>query len=435
MEAILDNSFVTFSVPKSTLVNQSFPICLSGFSQGQHVTIRAKTKDGERKIFESYATFIADIDGNIDSSIQKPISGTYDEVDSMGLFWSMKPEDKRKNSFFIKTKSTPLIYQLTAEVDGKMVAETEIERFFVSPTVAKMQVEDSDLIGTLYYPKDSPPIAGVIVLSGSDGGSREDAAALLAAHGFAALALPYFGVEDLPKNLMNIPLEYFGRAIHWLQDQSFISNDRIGVIGLSRGGELALLLGTKYPEISAVIAASPSAYHYAGLSNFRPQPYPSWTYHNEPLHYLKSKFDIGSIFRFYKNLITRQPISNLAGFYKTLKDRTQTDAASIPVEHIKGSVMLISGGDDQLWPSSLFAETVMERLDDYNHPYSNIHLHYKDAGHFLCFPYVLPNIPPNIMMSPWGGMTITFGGSDKANTKSSLDSWPKILDFLKKNLA
>lgn len=435
MEVTIKNSFPTFSVPDSVLVDQSFNICLSGLPQGQHVTIRAKTKDGERKIFESYATFISDTEGKVDTNIQKPINGTYDGIDSMGLFWSMKFEDKRKKAFFIKTKSTPLVIQLTAEIDGIKVAETEIERLFVASNIAKIQVEERDLIGVLYYPKDSSPIAGVIVLSGSDGGSREDAAALLAAHGFAALSLPYFGVEDLPKDLMNIPLEYFGRAIHWLQGQSFISNNRIGVIGLSRGGELALLLGTKYHEIAAVIAASPSAYHYAGLRNFMSQPYPSWTYKNEPLPYLKSKFDIGGIFRFYKSIITRQPINNLAGFYKTLKDHMQTDAASIPVENIKGPVMLISGGDDQLWPSSLFAETVMKRLAYYNHPYQNIHLYYKEAGHFLCFPYTLPNMPPNIMMSPWGGMTIPFGGSAKANTNSSLDSWPKILGFLKQNLA
>lgn len=64
----------------------------------------------------------------------------------------------------------------------------------------------------------------------------------------------------------------------------------------------------------------------------------------------------------------------------------------------------------------------------------NIHLHYKDARLFLCFPYTLPYKPPNVMLSPGGGMAITFGGSDKANTRTALDAWPKMLDFLKQNL-
>ncbi|WP_411828358.1 acyl-CoA thioester hydrolase/BAAT C-terminal domain-containing protein [Paenibacillus elgii] len=68
--------------------------------------------------------------------------------------------------------------------------------------------------------------------------------------------------------------------------------------------------------------------------------------------------------------------------------------------------MLVSGGDDQLWPSSKFAEILMERLTCHHHPYKNIHLHYKDAGHFLCFPYTLSYMPPNVMLSPGGGMTI-----------------------------
>ncbi len=44
-------------------------------------------------------------------------------------------------------------------------------------------------------------------------GLWEHAAALLASHGYAALALAYFGVEDVPKDLINIPLEYFGTAL------------------------------------------------------------------------------------------------------------------------------------------------------------------------------------------------------------------------------
>ncbi|WP_213581069.1 acyl-CoA thioester hydrolase/BAAT C-terminal domain-containing protein [Paenibacillus sp. J2TS4] len=101
---------------------------------------------------------------------------------------------------------------------------------------------------------------------------------------------------------------------------------------------------------------------------------------------------------------------------------------------MQGPIMLVSGGDDQLWPSSKFAEIVMEWLTCHHHPYKNIHLHYKDAGHFLCFPYTLPYMPPNVMLSPGGGMTVTFGGSDKANTRTALDAWPKMLDFLKQNL-
>ena len=49
----------------------------------------------------------------------------------------------------------------------------------------------------------------MIDLFGTVGGITEHRASLLASRGFAALALPYFGYEDLPKDLGLISLDYF----------------------------------------------------------------------------------------------------------------------------------------------------------------------------------------------------------------------------------
>ena len=48
-----------------------------------------------------------------------------------------------------------------------------------------------------------------VVFGGSDGGNGMiDAAAMLAARGYPALALACFGAPGLPSQLVNIPLEY-----------------------------------------------------------------------------------------------------------------------------------------------------------------------------------------------------------------------------------
>ena len=44
---------------------------------------------------------------------------------------------------------------------------------------------------------------------GAVGGIMEIRAALLAAHGFAAMALAFFNFEDLPKELNDLSFEYF----------------------------------------------------------------------------------------------------------------------------------------------------------------------------------------------------------------------------------
>lgn len=41
-------------------------------------------------------------------------------------------------------------------------------------------------------------------------------ASLLAAHGFAVLALAYFAYEDLPDKLLEVDLEYFEEAANFL---------------------------------------------------------------------------------------------------------------------------------------------------------------------------------------------------------------------------
>lgn len=51
---------------------------------------------------------------------------------------------------------------------------------------------------------------------GGIGGLVEFRASLLAAHGFAVLALAYFAYEDLPKHLADVDLEYFEEAANLL---------------------------------------------------------------------------------------------------------------------------------------------------------------------------------------------------------------------------
>jgi hypothetical protein len=93
-------------------------------------------------------------------------------------------------------------------------------------------------------------------------------------------------------------------------------------------------------------------------------------------------------------------------------------------------VLLISGQDDQLWPWTMFGEMVIERLKKHEHAYHYKHLSYEGAGHFVCFPYGLPAMPPMISLSPGGGVLIEFGGSAKANAFAAADAWRQILAFL-----
>src|SRR5215469_9036252 len=106
--------------PPTSLIDEPVCIRLSGVQPRQRVTLHAETLDGFRQRWQSAATFAADEQGIVDLSIQKPLAGSYQEIDPMGLFWSMSVIEKGKKQkvFFARNRPRPLIVTFEVEVDG-----------------------------------------------------------------------------------------------------------------------------------------------------------------------------------------------------------------------------------------------------------------------------------------------------------------------------
>jgi hypothetical protein len=88
---------------------------------------------------------------------------------------------------------------------------------------------------------------------------------------------------------------------------------------------------------------------------------------------------------------------------------------------------MLSGDDDQLWPSSEMAEQVLTRVRAHQHPFPDAHLAYPGAGHAIPIPYFPaadlppPDVPP-------------LGGNPADTERASRDHWPRVLAFLHANL-
>ncbi|HIY65770.1 MAG TPA: hypothetical protein H9830_05775, partial [Candidatus Agrococcus pullicola] len=93
----------------------------------------------------------------------------------------------------------------------------------------------------LARPVDTPRGA-VLVLGGSEGGHHPADADALAHEGFVALSYAYFGAAGTPRALERIPIEHLLSGIDALQEAA--PEQRIGVVGGSRGGEAAQLLAS-----------------------------------------------------------------------------------------------------------------------------------------------------------------------------------------------
>lgn len=323
-------------------------------------------------------------EGIIDLSKNKPISGFYSGIDQMGLFWSMKLWDKLEDiPDFVKESKSPYQSFFVIKENSKIITEAVFKYYQYKNLEEKIKIDDSKLIGEICIPKkNSKKFPALIILHGSGGYkyTRPEYAAALAYHGYASVLLGYFGVDPLPKDLKYIPLEYFERCIKYLEKCEYIDKNKIGVIGFSRGGELALLLASKFPQLKIAISYSGSGKIYPG----------SWTYKGKPV--------------------------------------TQLTGTVIEAEKINGPVLLIDGQDDQVHPASEFQSIAYERLKRNNHPFIYKHLSYPNAGHSIYLPY----LPTTVLEGkhPLAGVVLKYGGTPEGVEKANVNSWREVLDML-----
>jgi Acyl-CoA thioester hydrolase/BAAT N-terminal region len=139
--------------PTPALVDASVRIQLLDFTPHTHVTLRAQSGDGYGSHYHAHATFQTNHRGAVNVSVQKPLSGSYDDVDAMGLVWSgvRSPADAGGADVTWMHVSSPSLY-FTAEVAGRVVASTMLERRFAAPGVTKRDVRDGEVTGVFFTP-------------------------------------------------------------------------------------------------------------------------------------------------------------------------------------------------------------------------------------------------------------------------------------------
>lgn len=398
----------------TALYSDPIAIRLANAQPGQEVVIRAHSEVAGHG-WDSQISLKADAVGNVDLTRDAPRSGSYSGVQPMGLFLFMKHSELNKNPASLKL-SDPRTTTIDALVDGKVVASAQLERRWIASDVRITPINESGLIGELFEPASTDRHPAVLVLGGSEGGHDEQDAALLASKGYVTLALAYFGEQALPESLAKIPLEYLKSGIDWLRKRDSVDPDRLAVLGGSKGAELALLLGATYPEVKAVVAIAPTSVAWSGLA--APYHVASWTLQGQPVPYVQSRPSMTELFHFFVGGAS----SWRPAYENGLKHKDEVEKAAIPVEKTNGPLLLISGTDDQMWPSDKMAADVMKRLNDAHHPFADQHLSYDGAGHALMQPFT-----SHLTDASWR----TFvGGSPEADSKAFADAYPKVIGFL-----
>lgn len=407
------------SVSPDALMSERVSVVLTGLSPGGSVQLGAETRDRQGELWRSDATFSVPASGVVDLSVLASTSGSYSGVDAGGFLWSMRPRGDLNDVFF-GPPDGGFTVTLTLEQPDQVPQTTVLYRRTRSPHLERLEVYEHGLRGTLFTPPGSLRGA-VLVLGGSEGGLYETQGALLASHGFLVLALGYFGLPGLPDSLINLPLEYFHRALTWLRARPEWSGGRVGVLGTSKGGELALLLGATYPdEVGAVVGVVPSGLIFEGIDRTGNHPVgtpmSSWSLAGQPVAYIPYTVkDWGEYFS------GPPPISMTPAHRDAVAaaDPATLEAARIRVENIRGPVLLVSGGDDQVWQSTELSNIAQAGLEASGGEV--VHLTHPDAGHLLSTPGL-----PTFIRSAWS----TSGGTPQADAHMQQRAWEQTLAVL-----
>ncbi len=324
----------------------------------------------------------------------------------------LRPTDGAAPATFAFPSAGAADFRFSVAAGGRQVASTVQQRSLAEPgvTTTTFRTSDHGFDGVFARPTDTTNRKpAVLLLGGSEGGNSQILdAQLLAAHGVPALALAYFNppsrpteFPDLPEDLKDIPLEYFRTALEWLAAQPGVDPRHVRVDGGSRGSEAALLSAITFPNlvdgVAALVptnAARSALVAVDGRSRADPDHSP-WTFRGHEI-----------------------PWTDQAGV-----DASDRPGALFAVEKIHGPVLLLCGGQDQLWASCPFSQQIDSRLTRASFRFPHQLLSYPDGGHFVSLAANVPYVPdPN-------GLPV-YGSTEQANPLASADAWPKTVAFL-----
>jgi dienelactone hydrolase len=420
-----DGSGPTMTVtPGVGLIDEPLHIVVRRLPPGAAVTVRARLLDHQGVPWSAHAAYCVDGEGTIDLTRQAPVSGTYAGVDGEGLIASLAVEGSLPSRTFDSSSVAPLVVEFAAELGALRVARAQAHRLYMSAGVRATTLRDDGFSGTFFRPIADEARPGVVVLGGSSGKLvfAAQVAALLAGHGFPSLALGYFGLDGLPSDLIEIPLSYFKTAMDWLSSQPGVKPGALGVVGRSRGAELALLLGSRFPAIRSVVAYCPSSIVWNGLRGDQPVDVSAWREPDRPLPFLSL---LGPELSDLRSRVFRTAPVALSPLFEAALDGPVPLETIIPVEKTNGPILLISGDDDRMWPSARMGEQIVERLEDHGHPFRSRHHRYPRAGHLMRTPGVSTSVLHN---------TFAFGGCGSAQAAANREAWAETLAFLHSSL-
>lgn len=241
----------------------------------------------------------------------------------------------------------------------------------------------------VFYQGPVPSEKAFIVMLGesSDGRMVESAVKWLQKRGCSVMAMS----PDRKDGYYDYPLERFGRAIEVLKKQG---NEKIGFVGASITGMVALAAASYFPEITLTIAMTPPDFIMEGFYRGKKDGAKEWpsggssmSWQGQPLPYLPYAYCHPQYWnramaesKAGKNLIASRHI-----FDESERLHPIQEAEKIKVENIRGKIIFVGAEDDVLWDTCKYIRRMKKRLDERPNRCEAETLIYKHGTHFV-FP-------------------------------------------------
>jgi dienelactone hydrolase len=253
----------------------------------------------------------------------------------------------------------------------------------------------------------------LLVLGGSEGGLRFSTgnARDLAAQGYPAVAVAYFGMPGLPSFLEEVPLETFSRAIDWIEANVTPRPTKIVIMGLSRGAEGALLAATIDRRIEGVVLFSPvhavnQSYRWDGQQ----RALSAWTREGRGLPYVPT--------------LQGQYADSATQFRESYARHGDLAAQRIPAERVNGPILMFASDADRVCPCADWADRIAADLRARSFPHPVTVQHYPASSHLLMGT---GDAPTEIRQ---GDFVLHFGGTAVGTRAARNDAWARTLAFL-----
>ncbi|KAF2366220.1 Acyl-CoA thioester hydrolase/bile acid-CoA amino acid N-acetyltransferase [Trinorchestia longiramus] len=420
--------------PPICLVDNSVNVTITGLDSNKLFTLQTSLTDHKGVSFASVAHYRSDENGTVDLDKSASLGGHFAGVHPMAPFVHLFPKNASKMKYarvslhdvespfeykfdvYKKAIGYPLMAMGAETLGVKPVCSATQTRHFMGEGCTRMHVRHGRVRGVLHLPPGDGPFPGVVDLSGSSGGVREQRAALLAARGCAVLCLAYFAYEDLPPDLTHqLDTAYFQEAVDYLLAHDKVTKTGVGMFGFSKGGDVALSAASDIPQVKVVVTANGAAGPIFGPMKFKDGTVVKCLPFDESrcLVLPNNVVDITHL--------TLNPLDNPESF--------------IPVEKIKNHVLWFSSLEDKNFNNEMHLQAVKQRLKEKNPEALANNWEFMEeqgAGHIIEPPY-LPFTEASF--HPLVQSIVTWGGNALQHNQAEVRLWHRMIQLFKEKLA